>query len=142
MFQFCYISSENQTYGVSEPFQFINSAMKLTMLSSIKSLCDSDYSSINFEKEISKLHEENKYFREKLQVYMGMLISCQTLLCQQQKEINNLKERCNVLEEDQLLLGLKQNLCNNPSKILSAPAFCSDFDIGELETLPPFPFSK
>lgn len=147
MFQFCYISSENQTYGVSEPFQLTNPNMKLSSLDCIRSFnSDSDYISLNCERELLKLREENKCFRDKLQILMSMLMNTQTLVCQQQKEINRLKERCDRLENKNLTMSLKDNLCNNFSNntltTLGTVICTTDFDIGELETLPPFPFTK
>ncbi|GJQ80000.1 hypothetical protein Trydic_g9473 [Trypoxylus dichotomus] len=145
MFQLCYISSQNETYGVSEPFQFTNPSMKLSSLDCIRSFnSDSDYLSLSYEREMLKLKEENKFFRDKLQIFMSMLINTQTLLCQQQKEINRLKERYEGLERS-ISVDLKDSLCNNRNsnvKTLGTLICTTDFDIGELETLPPFPFSK
>ncbi|KAI4457014.1 calcium-binding and coiled-coil domain 2 [Holotrichia oblita] len=148
MFQLCYISSENQTYGVSEPFQLTNPNMKLSSLDCIRSFnSDSDYMSLNCERELLKLREENKFFRDKLQIFMSMLMNTQTLVCQQQKEINRLKERCDRLENKTMSMSLKDNLCNNFNnntlKTLGTMITTTDFfDIEELETLPPFPFTK
>ncbi|KAK9708791.1 SKICH domain [Popillia japonica] len=165
MFQFCYISSENQTLPknttvrycirsfnsdsdyISEPFQLTNPNMKLSSLDCIRSFnSDSDYISLNCERELLKLREENKCFRDKLQILMSMLMNTQTLVCQQQKEINRLKERCDRLENKNLTMSLKDNLCNNFSNntltTLGTVICTTDFDIGELETLPPFPFTK
>lgn len=143
MFQFCYITSENQTYGVSEPFQFGNPNLKLPTLDCLKSLSsDSGFCTLNVGREILKLKEENKFFRDKLETFMNMLISTQTLLCQQQREINKLKERCDQLEENSISLNLRESVCNNSLKKSCGSILCNDYDIGELETLPPFPFAK
>ncbi|KRT82271.1 hypothetical protein AMK59_3940, partial [Oryctes borbonicus] len=92
MFQLCYISSKNETCGVSEPFHFINPNMKLSTLDCLRSFSsDSDCLSLNYEREMSSLKEENKVFRNQLQILMNMVTSAQTLLCQQQKEVNRLK---------------------------------------------------
>lgn len=142
MFQLCYISSENRTYGVSEPFQFYNPSMKLSSVDYLKSLGDSDYSSLNYERELLRMKEENKFFRDKLQIFMNMLINTQTLLCQQQKEIDKLKERCQQLEEKNTSISVSDNLCGTNSVKTLGTLIYTDFDVGELETLPPFPFAK
>ncbi|XP_022900374.1 calcium-binding and coiled-coil domain-containing protein 2-like [Onthophagus taurus] len=123
LFQLCYISNHNETYGVSTPFQFVKSKSKL--YDSLKSsMCDSAYSGSDLEKEIGELKAENQLFRHKMRAVMNILTNMQSLMLHQQAEIDGLKEKV-----DEMTMTKK-----NDKKTKHF-----DVDLEELDPLPPFP---
>lgn len=148
MYHFCYISADNKVLGASPPFQFCaDSSQLIASLPNISSsmgsfqLFDSKVS-LEKDKEIARLREENALLKETLKVIVnnkndnrlqkemeevrGMMQLFQRALRLQENEIGNLKRK---LEEKE-----KENL-RSVEKLKSL----NIIDVGDLETLPPFP---
>lgn len=148
MYHFCYISGDNKVLGASPPFQFCaevsNSCPDMSfisapvMCSSFGSLQTAD--SIEKDKEIASLREENTLLKQTLKMLVdskcmsnvqkeveqlkSMVQFFQKALYLQEKEISNVKHK---LEEKDSL--------RNTEKFKSL----NIIDVGDLETLPPFP---
>lgn len=147
MYQLCYVTSENKTYGISCPFQFI-SERKRPELSKISNdsiinsdynrsttYSRSDYSSLNFDEEIAKLKFDNKCLRENLQDVMDHVMAMQKMINLQQKEIEFLKEQNQLADIKRL-----QN-ANNKLSVLKniSGTWEHNYTNEELEPIPPFP---
>lgn len=146
MYHFCYISADNKVLGASPPFQFCaDSSQSIASLPNINSslgsfqLLDSK-AALEKDKEIARLREENALLKETLKMIVynkngnrvqkeveelkGMVQLFQKALRLQENEIGILKRK---LEE-------KEN-SRNVEKFKSL----NIVDMGDLETLPPFP---
>ena len=147
MYQLCYVTSENKTYGISCPFQFISDRKRsdLTKIANDSIINSeyngstayprSDYSSLNFDEEIAKLKFDNKCLRENLQDVIDHMMTMQKMISLQQKEIEFLKEQNRLADIKRL-----QNTSNRLSDLKNiSGAWECDYTNEELEPIPPFP---
>lgn len=151
MYHFCYISADNQVFGASAPFQFCSEvpdmSKSIISLPNIISSCSTSMQtadsnvSIEKDKEIARLREENTLLKDTLKMIVqknqngdsiqneianlkSMVQLFQKALYSQQIEMENLKKK---LEERDMLKNSEKFKRLNIT------------DVGELETLPPFP---
>ncbi|KAF5287151.1 hypothetical protein FQA39_LY16029 [Lamprigera yunnana] len=179
IYQFCFISGENNVHGASEPFQFVEDPKSYQSLfrymshkglnslpDEYKSLSNSSAMPINIpdvierDREMLRLKEENQFLRSTLkllvekqsgkqltadvEILKKSMSELQFTLFNQQNQIKNLQiQVTNSInykksQNDNLECacgGLKKNF----QKDLNIN---TEFDLGELESIPPFPFAK
>ncbi|XP_018561829.1 calcium-binding and coiled-coil domain-containing protein 2 [Anoplophora glabripennis] len=171
IYQICYISGENVLQGASSPFQFAAEVIPMTQSSmsivSGEDVCDRTIS--DNQDELRKLKEENEMLRTSLKAVIfqkngrgaknydseisdlrKITDSLKEALAQQQKEINMLKVKITNGGEEYRKLYLEKvkvekkydklrNKMEDTGKTVSEAV---NFDIGDLKSIPPFPFSK
>lgn len=182
LYQFCFISGENNVHGASEPFQFVEKpknyrslfryssfAFDNSMPDDYKSLNNPSPSSINIpdiierDRETIRLKEENEFLRNTLKLLAGkqtgkdynaeiqnlkkITSELQLTLGNQQNQIRDLQVQVSnwsvnykaLQKEKENLESTCANLKRNLQKDLNIN---TDIDLGELESMPPFPFAK
>lgn len=172
IYQICYISGENVLYGASSPFQFAAEVSPIMTQSSLsmasgEDVCDRTM--FENQDDLRKLKEENEMLRASLKAMIAqkngqgsrnydsdisdlrkITDSLKEALAQQQREINMLKVKITNGGEEYRKLYLEKvkvekkydklkNKVEDNGKIVSDAV---NFDIGDLKSIPPFPFSK
>lgn len=156
IYQFCYINADNEVCGASPPFQFSDGAVK-----PFTSITTSIYASRIIEndkdKEIEKLREENSILKDTLKVVISNKSASNlqkdvdelkntvkflvAALNSQKKEINALKQKVDVKRCEDRKVSESSTQSDSswvvPSNLPRIP-----YDLGELETLPPFPLKQ
>lgn len=157
MYHFCYISADNQVLGASAPFQFCAEAVKMctsvislpNITTSITSLQAADTTnSLEKDKEIIKLKDELATLKEEnwlLKSTLKVIVNNSRNGDGVQKELQDLKDVMKVLQktlqlQEREIGNLKMRLSEQDSlRTADKLKGLNIVELGELETLPPFP---
>ncbi|KAJ8933833.1 hypothetical protein NQ314_013755 [Rhamnusium bicolor] len=172
IYQICYISGENVLQGASSPFQFTAEVLTQNNMSSIaptEELRDKTSASLGKEYELKKLREENAMLRESLRAVIAQkgVASCKNYdadISELKQVMDNLKASLSVQQNDINMLKLKiteggeeykklyldkvkiekkyDKLKTKMEEAAKPVSEMVNFDIGDLKSIPPFPFSK
>ncbi|KAK4872106.1 hypothetical protein RN001_016230 [Aquatica leii] len=156
IYQFCFISAENDVQGASELFHFVEKPRNLSNLS-LYSISD-----INEDRETLILKEENEFLRNTLKVISGeqkandynndienlkkVTSELRVTLTNQQNQIKDLHLTVSNWCIDYKALQKEkenlENICENLKKCFQKHLNYMCIDFGEFESMPPFPFAK
>lgn len=149
MYHFCYISADNQVLGASAPFQFCanppqidNTIDSISNVSGSLTSIHSINTNVTIEKykEIAKLREENGLLKDTLKMIVQNKNSDSI-----QKELNEMKNMVRLFQKKLTLQELEiedlKKKLGEMDRLKNMEKFnnFNTIDIGDLETLPPFP---
>lgn len=157
MYHFCYISADNQVLGASAPFQFCADSVKMStsvaslpnITSSLTSFYAADSTTSQekdkeialLKQELAALNEENSLLKSTLKLVVQDNLNRNGI----QKEVEDLKNVVEVLQkalqlQETEMSGLKARLSEQDTfRTTEQLKSLNIVELGELETLPPFP---
>lgn len=156
IYQFCYINADNEVCGASPPFQFVDGTVK-PFTSITTSIYASKVITGDKDKEIEKLREENSMLKDTLKVVISNKTASNlqkdvdelkntvkflvSVLKSQSKEINALKQKFGEKQCERRKVS-ESSTQSDSSWVVPSNLSKISYDLGELETLPPFPLKR